>query len=253
LIDAATGKRRARVSHKVKKAAFVLVNERGHAVVGGTGEIAAFDVQAGKMVWRGRYDPPSRGILRTMLAVAARAASIYFRYGGVAVTALRGTQLARAASHLRWSGLARAAAPDLTALATNSAREYVSSRFSPFGIAARASQVSNTRALVLPQPSIDIEERLLDRIDPSNQLARLSRFLWRRRQLAALRAQWMYFYTDLKSRVGRGLASVNVNTGAVDRAIPLNEPDDRFIVDEAGALLYTSDGDRLLAFGVSRL
>jgi len=35
IIDAQTGKRRTKISHKVEKAAFVLLNERGEAVVGG--------------------------------------------------------------------------------------------------------------------------------------------------------------------------------------------------------------------------
>src|SRR5688572_3242700 len=42
-IDAKTGKRRDALEHKVERAQFVLLNERGDAVVGGRSEIAAFD------------------------------------------------------------------------------------------------------------------------------------------------------------------------------------------------------------------
>jgi hypothetical protein len=89
----------------------------------------------------------------------------------------------------------------------------------------------------------------MDRLDPARQFERLSRFLWRRRRLATLRGEWMYYYTDLRG--GRGLAGVNVNTGATERQVRLNDPDDRFIADEATALLYTSKDDRLLAFSLS--
>ena len=99
----------------------------------------------------------------------------------------------------------------------------------------------------IPRPSsTDVEERLLDRLDPSTQLERLSRFLLRTRRLAALRGQWMYFYTDLRG--GHGLAGVNLNTGASDRAIRLGDPDERFISDETAGLLYTAKDNRLLAF-----
>jgi hypothetical protein len=97
-----------------------------------------------------------------------------------------------------------------------------------------------------------VEERLLDRLDPAMQLEKLSRFLWRRKRLAALHGEWMYFYTDLKGRVeGHGLLGVNLNTGAAQRAIRLNNPDDRFISDEATNLLYVSQDDRLLAYGLN--
>lgn len=46
---------------------------------------------------------------------------------------------------------------------------------------------------------------------PAVQLDRLARFLWRRQQLAVLRGEFMYFYTELESR--RGLAGVNLNNG----------------------------------------
>ncbi|HEX8775391.1 MAG TPA: PQQ-binding-like beta-propeller repeat protein [Pyrinomonadaceae bacterium] len=255
-LDAQTGKRRMKSSHRIERAAFVLINERGEGVVGGRDEIAGFDPGTGRERWRARHEPPGRGLLRTLGAIAARAASLYFRYGGAATTAFRGVQLARSISTLstlRWSGLAsRVAMPNLTTLATDSARDYVTTRFTPFGIAARLGQrpsAPTVRAPSIPRPSRDdIEERLLDRLDPARQFERLSRFLWRRRRLAALRGEWMYYYTDLRG--GRGLAGVNVNTGATERAVRLNDPDERFIADEASALLYTSKDNRLLAYSL---
>lgn len=253
LIDTTTGERRARVSHEVERAAFVLINEAGHAVVGGRSEIAAFDAATGRSVWRARHSPPGRGVLRTIAAITARAAALYFRYGGTATSLYRGAQLARAATTtLRWSGLAsRVALPDLTTLAAGAARERIAASLSPFGIAARAS-ASGRRGLDLPRPSIDIEDRLLDRLDPARQLERLSRFLWRRRRLAALRGEWMYFYTNIRGEEsGRGLAGVSVNTGRLERAIRISDPDERFIVDEAANALYTANGDRLYAYAVT--
>lgn len=255
-LDAQTGKRRAKSSHHVERAAFVLINERGEGVVGGRDEIAGFDLASGRERWRARHEPPGRGLLRTLGAIAARAASLYFRYGGAATTAFRGVQLARSISTLstlRWSGLAsRVAMPNLTTLATDQARDYVTTRFVPFGIAARMGQrpsAPTVRAPSISGPSReDIQERLLDRLDPARQLERLSRFLWRRRRLAALRGEWMYYYTDLRG--GRGLAGVNVNTGATERAVRLSDPDERFIADESTALLYTSKDNRLLAYSL---
>ena len=263
-IDAATGKRRKKVSHNVERAAFVLLNERNEAVVGGTNEVAAFGVVDGREHWRSRHNPPGRGILRTVAAIAARAASLYFRYGGAATTVFRGAQLLSTVGSLRWSGLmAHATIPDLTSLATNYSREYARERFSTFGVLSRARSATTTLqrpsmpsiprpSIDVPRPSIDVEERLLDRLDPAKQLERLSRFLWRRRRLAALRGQWVYFYTELKIRGGgRGLVGVNIHTGEAARAIRLNDPDERFISDEAANLLYTSQGDRLLAYILS--
>jgi hypothetical protein len=94
-----------------------------------------------------------------------------------------------------------------------------------------------------------VEERLLDRLDPAHQLERLSRFLWRRRRLATLRGEWMYFYTDLPK--GNGLVGVNVNTGVAERAVRLSDLDERFISDEAANLLYTGKNNRLLAYALS--
>jgi hypothetical protein len=97
----------------------------------------------------------------------------------------------------------------------------------------------------------DIDERLLDRLDPAHQLDRLSRFLWHRERLAALRGQWMYFYTDLRSRAGNGLAGVNINNGQTDREIRLRDLDERFITDEPLGLMFVSSGNRMLAYSVT--
>ncbi|HEX8129078.1 MAG TPA: PQQ-binding-like beta-propeller repeat protein [Pyrinomonadaceae bacterium] len=257
-IDTATGKRRAKITHRIERAAFVLVNERGAAVVGGRNEIAAFDAQSGAELWRTRHTPPGRGILRTFGAIAARAASLYFRYGGTASTVFGGVRTAsRAASALRWSGLsARNTLPGLTSLAAGAARQEITRRFTPYGIASRARSAANFRPPRVPRANIsdlprpsarDVDERLLDRLDPASQLARLSRFLWRRERLAALRGRWMYYYTSLKTTGGNGLAGVNLNNGRTERELRLEHPDPRFTTAEETGLLYTSQGSRLYA------
>lgn len=250
-LDAATGKRRRKVSHKIERAAFVLLNERGEAVVGGANEIAAFDAASGREVWRERHNPPGRGLLRTVAAVAARAASLYFRYGGAATTALRGARLVNAVGGLRWSGLSsHLTATDLTSLATDYARERARESVSTYGLLSRARQTPSLGYSRPPRPSVnaDVDERLLDRLDPARQLERLSRHLWRRRRLAALRSQWMYFYTDFKGRDGgRGLVGVNIQTGQAARFVRLTDPDARFISDETTDLLYVSRDDRIVA------
>jgi outer membrane protein assembly factor BamB len=255
LIDAATGKRRATLSHRVARAAFVLINERGQAVVGGPKEVAAFELATGREAWRARHEPPGRGIVRTVAAIAARAAALYFRYGGAATTAFRGAQLARSISTLRWSGLAtRTSLPSLTGLVTAASRASLNARFRPFGVAARVRQLRPAgRVPGVARSGPDIEDRLLDRLDPSSQLARLSRFLWRRQQLASLRGQWMYYYTDLKGDGGRGLVGVNINTGRTERAVRLAAPDERFDVDEIAHLLYVADNNRLTALPLDGL
>ncbi len=264
-LDATTGKRRAKVSHKINGAAFVVLNAAGEAVVGGREEIAAFDASGvGTELCRTRHAPPGRGLLRTIGAVAARAAALYFRYGGTASTVFRGARLARAATTtLRWSGLsARGALPSLTSLATGAARQQLTRTFSPYGLATRAREAANYRLpglptlarpglSNLPRPSVsprDVEERLFDRLDPANQLERLSRFLWRRERLAALRGQYMYFYTDLKRAGGNGLAAVNLNNGRTERELRIGLPDARFTTDEETGLLYAPQGARLIAY-----
>ncbi|MDQ3746252.1 MAG: PQQ-like beta-propeller repeat protein, partial [Acidobacteriota bacterium] len=263
LLDSPTGKRRLKVSHGVEAAAFVLLNERGELVLGGKNELAAFEGSGGTPLWRERHEPPGRGLLRTVAAVAARAASLYFRYGGAASTVFRGAQLLGTLGSLRWSGLAaHATLPGLTTLAENRARDYardyLRQQFSTFGVLSRARLASAPRLPSAPRPSlpsaprpsVDVEDRLLDRLDPARQLDRLSRFLMRRRRLAELQGQWMYFYTELRGG-GRGLVGVNVNTGEAARAVGLSDPDARFISDEVTGLLYTAKGERLLAYALN--
>jgi outer membrane protein assembly factor BamB len=251
-IDAANGKRRGHSPHKIKGAAFALLNDRNEVVIGGREEIAAFDYASGRDVWRARYPPPGRGVLRTIVAIAARAASLYFRFGGVATTAFRGVQIARGLSSLSWSGLAgRSSFSNLQSLATNSARSYATNRFRAFGIASRTSRPNmGGRERFAQRRTANVEDRLLDRLDPAHQLERLSRFLWHRERLAALRGDWMYFYTDLKTG-GHGLAGVNIHSGATERAVRLSDLDERFVTDEVAGVLYSANGNRLIGYSVS--
>jgi hypothetical protein len=271
VIDSKTGKRRTHVQHGVERASFALLNEAGEVVVGGQSEVAAFDVGAGREMWRARHTPPGRGIFRTVAAIAARAGSLYFRYGGTAVTAFRGVQVARTAASFSWSGLAtRSSVSNLQALATSSARNYASSyaasRYRQFGILARARSISSNASAMpsvpstpsLPSPAdlvrrrtANLDERLFDRLDPAHQLERLSSYLWHRDRLAALRGQWMYFYTDLKGVDGNGLAGVNINNGQTQREIRLRDLDERFVTDEALGLMFVASGNRLMAHAVT--
>lgn len=230
LLDANNGKRTARMSHKIERASFGLLNEGGDIVIGGQSEIAAFDPVRGRELWRARHTPPGRGVFRTIAAIAARAASLYFRFGGPAMSAIRGVQIARAVTGLSWSGLtARSAFSNLQALATASNRNRTSSssRFKRFGIA----------------------KRIQDRVDPSAQLDRLSRFLWHRERLAELRGHWMYFYTNLE-RGGSGLAGVNVNNGRTEREVRLPDLDERFVTDEPLGAMFTASGEKLFSHGL---
>jgi outer membrane protein assembly factor BamB len=218
-LDRSNGKRTTRVSHKIERASFALLNDRGDIVIGGQSEIAAFDPSSGRQLWRAQHTPPGRGIFRTIGAIAARAASLYFRFGGTAMTAVRGVQIARAVSGLSWS---RSSLSNLQALATSSNRRRGSPpRFKRFGI------------------------------DPSEHLDRLSRFLWHRERLATLRGQWMYFYTNLESG-GSGLAGVNVNNGRTEREVRLSDLDDRFVTDEVLGVMITASDERLLSRGLRR-
>ncbi len=250
-IDTATGKRRNHWPHKINHASFALLNDRNEVVIGGREDIAAFDVQSGQSIWRAHYSPPGRGFLRTITAIAARAASLYFRFGGVATTAFRGVQIARGLSSISWSGLAgRSSFSNLQSLATNSARSYATNRFRAFGVAGRTRPNIATRDRVTQRRSTNVEDRLLDRLDPAHQLERLSRFLWHRERLAALRGDWMYFYTDLKTG-GHGLAGVNINSGETERSVRLSDLDERFITDEVAGVLYAASGNRLIGYSVS--
>ncbi len=307
-IDARTGKKIFAVKHDIEKAQFVLINERGEAVVGGREEIAAFQVQSSKSaarnsaefqisnvkfqnappsiqnpkskiqnpneIWRVRHNPPSRGVLRVVAGIALRATALYFRYGGWATTGLnlvRGASAARSILSLRWSGAsARFGSFDLTTLAANSAKNYVANQISVYGIAARNANLlnrlndlqiaapSNIRGRIVngainraaPSPA-DARENLLERLDPARQADRLADYFLRRRRLADLRGNYMYFYTDLPSPLNRkGLLGVNVNTGQDARFVAVSEPDTRFTIDEIAGLLYSANGNQLQAFSV---
>ncbi|HET6978486.1 MAG TPA: PQQ-binding-like beta-propeller repeat protein [Pyrinomonadaceae bacterium] len=202
-VDATTGKRLNRVPHKIERASFGVLNERGDIVIGGQSEIAAFDPTNGRQLWRARHTPPGRGVFKTIAAIAARAASLYFRFSGPYMTV-------------------RSSYANLQALATLTRRNQRTPWFKRFGIAKR--------------------------IDPASQLEKLSRFLWHRDRLAALRGQWMYFYTDLKN--GDGLAGVNINNGRTDREVRLSDLDERFVTDEILGVMFTASGNKLFSHGL---
>lgn len=263
-IDALTGKLVNKLDHKIERAQFVLLNERGDAVVGGRDEIAAFS--NGREAWRVRHKAPGRGALRVIAGVALRATALYFRYGGLATSAFgiatSGLNLASAANSLRWSGLrSRFGSFDLTTLASDSAGRYVSQRIYSFGsLAGSANRVSGIRVITprgfrsgivgraVPSGG-DVRESVLDRLDPARYAERLSEYLLRRKRVAELRGDHMYFYTDLEKPFSRkGIVGVNIHTGKDARYILASDPDVRFITDEQLGLLYSADGDKLQAF-----
>ncbi|MFL6373168.1 MAG: PQQ-binding-like beta-propeller repeat protein [Pyrinomonadaceae bacterium] len=269
-IDAGTGKRVTSRRHKIADAQFVVVNESGQAVVGGKNELAAFSPRTAKEpeFWRVRHTPPGRGLLRTVAGIGLRAAAIYFRYGGFATSALGivrgGASLASAANSFRVSGLrSHLGSIDLSSLASDTARGFVTRRLYSYGSLTRdtslASKLSGldvtpgslaSRAAASVAPSRDdLQESILDRLDPARQMDRLSDFLLRRRRLAELRSNTMYFYTDLP-RGGHGLIGTNVHTGRDERFVNVGDPDPRFVVDDQAGLLYSADGDKLRAYPV---
>ncbi len=290
-LDAKDGKRLGKFEHNIEKAQFVLINESSQVVVGGRGEIAGFDSgievsnwggRRGKNfdgnipVWRTKHKAPSRGIFRIVTGIALRATALYFRYGGLATSALnivRGANIARSVLSLRWSGLkSRFSSVDLTTLASNSARNYVANRISVFGVASRTSNLLNRiNGLQINVPNAssirgkiiggainkvtpsraEVQESLLERLDPVRQVEKLSDYFLRRKRLADLRGNYMYFYTDLpKPFDKKGLVGVNVHTGKDSRFILISEPDARFTTDETVGMLYSADGNRLQAFDV---
>ncbi len=172
------------------------------------------------------------------------------------MTAVRGVQIARAVTSLSWSGLAtRSSISNLQALATTSARDFGATRFKQFGIASRARGTDGNRSFgvggLTRNRTNGVEDRLVDRPDPAHQLERLSRFFWHRDRLAALQGNWMYFYTDLASRDGKGLAGVNINNGRTEREVRLSNLDERFFTDEALGMIYLASDNRLLAYQVN--
>ena len=268
-IDAKTGKRKDKLEHKIERAQFVLLNERGDAVVGGRDEIAAFD--GGREMWRVRHKAPGRGAFRVIAGIALRATALYFRYGGLATSAFGiargGLNLASAANSFRWSGLrSRFGSFDLTTLASNSARNYLTQRFYSFGSLARTANLANgVRGIQVMTPRgirgsvvdritpsrADVKESVLDRLDPTRYAERLSDYLLRRKRLAELRGNHMYFYTDLKFPFDRkGLVGVNIHTGRDARFILASDPDQQFVTDDSVNLLYSADGGKLQAFDV---
>jgi hypothetical protein len=313
-IDARNGKRIDKFEHDIEKAQFVLINESGKAVVGGRDEIAAFVVQSPKSkaqssfevqsskfkiqgfseiqnpkskiqnreLWRTKHKAPSRGVFRVVAGIALRATALYFRYGGLATSALnivRGASVAQSVLGLRWSGLkTRFSSFDLTTLAANSARNYAANRISLYGISARTpnllNRINGLQNGVANLPSLpnagnirgriiggvidrttpsraDVQESLLDRLDPVRQVEKLSDYFLRRKRLADLRGNYMYFYTDLpKPFDKKGLVGVNVHTGRDARFALVSEPDARFTTDETVGLLYSAEGNRLQAFDV---
>lgn len=225
-------------------------------------------------LWRVKHKPPSRGIFRIVAGIALRATAIYFRYGGLTTSVLnivRGSSLARLALSFRWSGLkARFGSFDLTTLAANSVQNYVSNRITVFGVASRTPNILNRiNGLQIITPSQirssifsgtmrritpsreSLQESLLDRIDPIRRAEKLSDYLLKRKRLADLRGNFMYFYTDLPNPFDRkGLIGVNIHTGRNARLVLASDPDERFTIDETIGLLYSADGNRLQAFEV---
>ncbi|MBX7053401.1 MAG: PQQ-binding-like beta-propeller repeat protein [Pyrinomonadaceae bacterium] len=278
-LDARTGKERSKREHKVEKAQFVLVNEGGQAVVGGRSEIAAFRVgeKRGQEFWRVRHKAPGRGVLKIVTGIALRAAAIYFRYGGLATSAIglarSGLSFAAAVNSFRVSGLkTRFGSFDLSTLAGNSLRNYVTRRIYAYGSLGRTpGLLSRISGLQVTLPNVtdirgqiigrvidrvtpsraDVQESVFDRVDPIRQMEKLSNFLLRRKQLAELRSNHMYFYTDLPKPFDRkGLVGVNIHNGRDARYALVSDPDPQFVTDETSGLLYSADGNRLQAFEI---
>ncbi len=139
-LDASNGKRTARFSHKIERASFGLLNERGDIVIGGQSEIAAFDPSSGRQLWRARHTPPGRGIFRTVAAIAARAASLYFRYGGTGDDGGSRCSDRACRDGFELVGIGGALVVFKPAGTGNGiARNYGTSRFRQFGISSRRS------------------------------------------------------------------------------------------------------------------
>jgi len=291
-IDAETGKRRDKIKHGVEKPQFVLINERGEKVIGGRDEIAAFAIPNCRPAcdgcppvkcppsmehWRVRHKPPARGVFKIVAGIALRAAAIYFRYGGLATSALGlirgGVNLLSVANSFRWSGLkTRFGSFDLSTLASNSAHNYITNRIYSYGTAARNPGLLNGLGILdinIPMardlrgkiigtaiekvtPSrAEINESIFDRVDPIRQIERLSDYLLRRKRLAELRSNHMYFYTDLAKPYDRkGLVGVNIHNGQDSRYALVSDPDPQFVTDETSGLLYSADGSKLQAFDI---
>lgn len=260
-LDARNGKRIGKIDHKIDKAQFVIQNESGELVVGGKDTITAFNNNLQK-VWTTKHKAPGRGILRITAAIALRATALYFRYGGFAASGIGlakgGTSLYKSILSSRSGFLRnRFSSIDLSGLAANYARNYVTDKIPLYGVASR---IRDTQGLQISRPnlnikqnspSLDVQEKLLDRLDPIRQAERLSSYLLERKELAEFRGNFMYFYTDLPKPFNKkGLIGVNVQNGNDARFILIGEPDARFITDEVNGLLFSADGNKLLAFDV---
>ncbi len=278
-INATDGKAVSKREHKIEKSQFVLINENNQAVVGGRDEIAAMRVgeKKGSDIWRVKHKAPARGVFKIVAGIALRASAIYFRYGGIATSALSmargGLSLLSAANSLRWSGLkTRFGSFDLTTLASNSAQNYVTRRIFAYGsigrvpdIARRFSGLQITlpnatdirgqiigRAIDRVTPTqTEVRESIFERVDPVRQIERLSSFLLRKQRFSELRSNHMYFFTDLPKPYDRkGLVGVNINNGRDSRIVVIGDPDPQFIADESTSTVISADGNRLQAFGI---
>ena len=263
LLDLMTGERKRKTDHNVDDARFLILNENRQAVVGGKDEIAAFTA-AGVEAWRVRHKAPGRGALRIIAGVALRATALYFRYGGLASSvfgfARGGAALLSGANSFRWSGLAtRFGSFDLAALAGNHATSILSGRIYSFGSLGTIRGIANSaRGIEIVRPSMmgrlmpsraEVQESVLDRLDPTRYADRLASYLLRRKRIAELRGSHMYFYTDIPKPIDRrGLVGVNVHTGRDSRMAVVPDPDPQFLTDESAGLLYSADGRNLRAF-----
>ncbi len=249
--------------------------ERSAAFAEKRSSVLESDVRNFKPIWRVRHEAPSRGAFRIIAGIALRATALYFRYGGLATSAIGlargGLNFASTVNNFRWSGMrTRFGSFDLTTLASNAARNYATQRIYSFGSFARApgaisrlsgfqvitpssirSQIVRGGVSRLTPSSADVQESVLDRLDPARYADRLSNYLLRRKRVAELRGSHMYFYTDLPKPFDRkGLVGVNVHTGRDARYILASDPDAQFTTDETVNLLYSADGNRLRAFDV---
>jgi len=156
---------------------------------------------------------------------------------------------------------------DLTTLASNATRNYVAQRIYAYGSLAHTSNLPGGSAISIPTTasirgsiidratpsSSDVQESVFDRLDPSRRLEKFSAFLLRRKRLAELRSNYMYFYTDLSKPFDKkGLVGVNVHTGRDARYILASDPDPSFVTDETADLLYSANGSTLQAFDILR-
>jgi hypothetical protein len=132
-----------------------------------------------------------------------------------------------------------------------------------FGIAGRnPNLLSRIQGLRIQRPNFagriapsrdDLQENILERIDPIRQIERLSSYLLKRKRVAELRGGFMYYYTELGKPFDRkGLVGVDIGAGRDSRFILVPDPDPQFIADEASGLLFSADGPSLRAYEILR-